>query len=282
MKTLELGFGSFGHFMEFAFTQKFDNGIDLLLKSTEAGLLFAEENNIKICEIFFDPADIFIEENKEKFIDLCNSFSVKKQIHAPLIDVCLCSTNPFISNTTLDLFIEISKICDKVDAQVFNICPGSSFLANFDSIKAFNRKRLIESTTKLLDATSNLNVKICMEHMPNAFGMKMLLYLEEIEQFFSELNREDIFMTWDTSHSWTCDIDLEMFWEKFHNIIKNIHLSDNNNKRRDEHPALGSGKVDFEEIFNLIQKYNYDCSLIVEVSFARDLPKSLAFITKFL
>ena len=278
---MELGISSFGHFIDFAFSNKFEKGIDLLLKATEAGLIFAEENNIKICELFFEPPDILIDENKKKFIELCNSFSVKKQIHAPLIDVCLCSANQFISNATVELFIELTMICNQIDAQKFNICQGSSFLDDFESIKAFNSKRLIESTTKLLDATAGLNVNICMEHMPNAFGMKTLLYLEEIEQFFDDLNRKDIFMTWDTSHSWTCDINLEAFWKKFHKIIKNIHLSDNTNKKRDAHPALGSGKVNFQIMFDLIKKYNYDGPLIVEVSSAQDLPKSLDFIEKF-
>ena len=279
---MELGISSFGHFVDFALSKKFDREIDLLLKATEAGLIFAEENKIKICEVFFDPPDIFIDENKKKFIDLCNSFSVKKQIHAPLIDVCLCSVNQFISNATVELFVEIAKICNQIDAEIFNICPGSSFLGEFESIKTFNKKRLVDSVNKLLDATAGLNVNICMEHMPNAFGVKMLLYLEEIEQFFYDLNRKDIFLTWDTSHSWTCDINLEVFWKKFHNIIKNIHIAENFNKKRDTHPAIGSGKINFQEIFDLIKKYDYNGALIIEIASAKDLSKSLDYVKKFL
>ena len=91
-----------------------------------------------------------------------------------------------------------------------------------------------------------------------------------------------MFLTWDTSHSWTCDVDNELLWKKFNRIIKNIHLVDNNCKDTDLHPALGSGKVDFKKIMSIVQSYNYDGALIVELSSAKDLPQSLNFIKKYI
>ena len=64
--------------------------------------------------------------------------------------------------------------------------------------------------------------------------------------------------------------------------IKNIHLVDNISKLTDTHPPLGTGKVDFKEIFDVIKKYNYNGPLIIELSDAKSLNQSINFINKFL
>ena len=125
-----------------------------------------------------------------------------------------------------------------------------------------------------------MDITICIENMPK--NVKIFLTVNDIESYFKDLNRNDMFLTWDTSHSWTCDVDNELLWKKFNRIIKNIHLVDNNNKDTDLHPALGSGKVDFKKIMSIVQSYNYDGALIVELSSAEDLPQSLNFIKKYI
>ena len=75
---------------------------------------------------------------------------------------------------------------------------------------------------------------------------------------------------------------MRKLWNKLHKIIKNVHIVDNFSKTSDTHPPLGSGKVNFPEIFEVIKSYNYQGPLIIELSSAKDLSQSLAFITKFL
>ena len=279
---MELGISSVGNIFDLAISKEFKSIFDLLMEATKECFIYAEEHDINVCELLIDPPDVLSSDNKRKFIDLCNSFSVKKRVHAPFIAVKLCSNNEYISKASVEVLIETAKLCDKIDAEVVTIHSGSEIFGRIELFGNSNKKRLIESVNNLLDATADLNVKICIENMPNAYGVNMLLFLEDLEQFFNDINRNDIFMTWDTSHSWTSDIDLEMLWKKFHNIIKNIHLVDNFKKNRDPHPALGSGKIDFQEIFDLIKKYNYTGALIVEIASAKDLPKSVDFIKKFL
>jgi sugar phosphate isomerase/epimerase len=279
---MDLGISSVGNIFDLAISNKFKSIFDLLMEATKECFIYAEEHDIKVCELLLDPPDVLSSDNKMKFIDLCNSFSLKKRIHGPFIGLNLCSNNQYISRASVDCLIETAKLCNQIGAEVLTIHSGSEI---FGRIKLFgdgNRKRLIESVNNLLDATADLNVKICIENLPNAYGVNMLLHLEDIEQFFNDINRNDIFMTWDTSHSWTCDIDLEMLWKKFHKVIKNIHLVDNFKKNRDSHPALGSGKIDFQEIFDVIKKNNYNEALIVEIASARYFTKSIDFIKKFL
>ena len=280
MKNIEIGISSLGHIVELGLSKKCKSLIDLLLEATDECFRFAEKNDIKLVEIVLDPPDIHTNEKRQQFIDLCKSFpNIKKQLHGPFIDLCMCSHNSFISRATVESYIETAKICTEIGAEILTIHPG---LANFliNSIKEFNKKQLIKSVKDLLDAVKNMNLTICIENMPRK--VKILLEENEIEKFFTDLNRKDIFLTWDTSHSWTCDVNLELFWEKFHRIIKNIHLVDNNNKETDTHPALGSSKIDFKEIFSLINKYNYVGPLIIELSSAKDLPQSIEFISAFI
>ena len=281
---MELGISSVGNILDLAISNKFKSIFDLLIEATKECFIYAEENDINVCELLLDPPDVLSSDNKKKFIDLCNSFSVKKRIHGPFIGLKLCSNNQYIAKASVECLIETAKLCNQINAETLTVHPGSEGfgLVNETIYSISNKKRLIESVNNLLDATADLNVKICIENLPNAYGVNMFIHLEDIKQFFSDINRNDIFMTWDTSHSWTCDMDLEMLWNKFHKVIKNIHLADNFKKNRDSHPSLGSGKIDFQEIFDIIKKYNYNGALIVEILSAKNFTKSLNFIKKFL
>ncbi len=277
---MELGISSLGNLVELALTKKYTRMIDLLLDATEACLKFAEEEkDVKVCEIVLDPPEIHENEYRQKFVDLCNSFSIKKSIHGPFIDITLCSHNAFLSKASVEAYIESAKICDEINAHLLTIHPGlPNYLSRF--VKGFNVKRLIEATNALLDATSKLKTTVCIENMPSSTNF--FLKVKEIDDFFTVMNRNDLFITYDTSHAWTCNMNLELFWEKFHDKIKNIHLVDNADKKSDNHPVLGSGKVNFQEIFDLARKYNYDGSMIIELSFAKGLAQSIDFIQKFL
>lgn len=277
---MELGISSLGFLVDLGLSGKFKNLFNLLFDATESCFKFAEENDKKICEIVLDPPEILTIEKRQEFIDLCNSFSnIKKQVHGPFLDLCLCSHNEFISKASVESYVEAAKICEEIDARILTIHPG---LANslVKSFHRYNKQRLVEAINNLLDLVENMDVMICLENMPKK--VNLFLKTPEIKEFLTNLNRDDIFMTWDTSHSWTCDVDIEIFWKNFSNIIKNIHLVDNNDKEKDNHPALGVGKVNFNEIFKIVNEYNYKGALIVELSSAKDLPQSIEFIQKFL
>jgi len=276
---MELGISSLGHIVEFGLSGKYNTLNDLLLKATEECLKFSENNDFKVCELIIDPPEIFASENKQKFIDLCNNFSIKKQVHGPFIDMGMCSHNIKISNASVESYIETANICADIGVKVLTIHPGvANFLIN--SIKKYNSRRLIDATNALLDAIADKELTLCIENMPK--NANILLKIDEIEEFFSNMEREDIFFTYDTSHFWTCRGDVEKLWSKFHNIIRNIHIVENFTRDSDTHPALGSGKINFREIFDIINKYNYKGALIIELSAASSLSESIEFIKKYL
>jgi sugar phosphate isomerase/epimerase len=277
---MNLGISSLGYIIDLGLNGDFKQLSDLLFDATRLCLDFAEKNDIKTCELVLDPPEIFNENQRKKFIDLCNAYpNILKQVHGPFLDLCLCSHNKFISKATMDTYVESAKICKEINAKILTIHPG---VANYlvKKLHRFNNQRLVEASKELLNKISNMDVICCIENMPKM--VKIFLTINEIEAYLKNLNRNDIFLTWDTSHSWTCDVDVEELWEKFNKVIRNIHLVENDSKDSDYHPALGTGKVDFKSVFNIAQSYEYNGAFIVELSSAKDLPQSLNFIKKYI
>jgi len=276
---MELGISSLGHINDLALSGKFKNLKHMQIKATEHCLNFAEEYGIKIVELVIDPPEVFNNEYQEEMINQINSYSLKKQVHGPYIDLNLCSCNDRISMASIESNIETIKICHQIDAKIMTIHPG---LANYtlNSIRELNKKQLKKSIHKLLDFSSKQQLLICMENMPqNAYIMTDNRSINEV---FDSIGREDLFLTYDTSHFYTCNGNVKKLWAKFHDIIKNIHIVENFSKNSDTHPPLGTGKIDFKEIFEVITNYNYKGPIIIELSSANSLNQSINFIKKFL
>jgi deoxyribonuclease-4 len=276
---MELGISSLGHIIDVARIAKLKDLKDLLLNATEQCLNFAEKNGIELVELVIEPPQVFNDEYKKKFINLVNSYSLKKQVHGPYIDLNLCSHNTRISQASIESYIEIIKICYLIDVNILTIHPG---LANFmlTSIREFNKEQLKKAIHKLLDFTNSQKIVICLENMPqNAYIMTDNLNIEDV---YSIIDREDLNITFDTSHFYMCDGNVKHLWAKFHQIIKNIHIVDNFSKDSDTHPPIGSGNIDFKEIFKVIRKYDYKGPMIIELSSANSLDQSINYINKFL
>jgi sugar phosphate isomerase/epimerase len=276
---MELGISSLGHIIEYGLSNNYENLIDLVLKASEDCLIFAEENNIESVELVLDPPVIMKEEYKDKFINLVNSFSLKKQIHGPFIDVNLCTHNDIISNASVNVYLKTVEICKDFDVRLLTIHPG---LANFliDSIREHNKNQLAKSIQKLLKSMKNSDVRICLENMPK--NCYIMLDESDIKKTLTKIDRKDLYLTYDTSHFYTCEGDISKLWDYFDKIIKNVHLVDNFSKDSDAHPPLGTGKVNFQEIFEIMNIHSYNGPMIIELSTAKDLTQSINFINKLL
>jgi sugar phosphate isomerase/epimerase len=276
---MQLGISSLGHIIEYGLSNNYENLNNLVLKASEDCLIFAEENDIETVELVLDPPNVIKEENRMKFVELINSFSLEKQIHGPFIDVNLCTHNDIISHASVESYLKTLDVCMDIGVKLLTIHPG---LANFliNSIRDHNKIQLAHSIQKLFSSMKNSEVRICLENMPK--NCHIMLDENDIKKTFSIINREDLYFTYDTSHFYTCDGNINILWEYFNKIIKNIHLVDNFTKDSDTHPPLGTGKVNFHEIFEIMKSYSYQGPLIIELSTAKDLDQSINYINKFL
>lgn len=277
---MSLGISSLGHINQYAKEKEYDSLFDLLYEATRDCLLYVEGQNLKLCEVLLEPPALLNTADKQEFVELCNSFSsIKKQVHGPFISVSLCSHNKFISDASVESYLLAAEVGEQIKAQNMTIHPGlASYLPQ--PLRIFHRERIEEALIQLLKKTANFDLKICLENMPKGVGM--CLNPEQIQTFLDHTDVQDLFFTWDTSHSWTNDVKVSKIWKLLHQSIKNIHIVDNFEKDSDTHPALGTGKIDFQEIFAYIQDYKYNGPLILEIGKAKDLDESLEYIQEYL
>lgn len=180
---------------------------------------------------------------------------------------------------SVEAYIKAAQLSTEISASTFIIHPGvANFLIN--SLHGYNQKQLIKAVNRLLDKINDLNLTVCIENMTN--NCHILGTDEQMIHFFEAVKRDDLYITYDTSHAWTCDMNIMNLWENLHSRIKNIHIVDNFKKTSDTHPRLGSGKINFKKIFEIIKKYNYQGSLIIELSAASDTLESIEFIQQFI
>lgn len=274
---LKLGISSLALILDFIGRRKSRNFFDIFLDSIDTCLELAENEGVTVCELVIDFPILSSKGNKRKLIEICESYSLEKQIHGPFIDVNLCTHNDKISQASVDNYIESAFISEEIGAKILTIHPG---IANtfINSINSYNMKRLVEAVEKILNVVKDLEVKVCIENMPKSCNI--LLKTEDFNEFFSLLNRDALSLTYDTSHHWTNVDDPTFFWQSFHNKIKNVHLVDNNKKDRDPHIALGNGKIDFDKLLSLIKTYKYEGPLIIELNSKKALINGIEFISQ--
>ena len=276
---MELGISSLAFIVEQGMIGKQKAMETLLQEATREALEFSRANGLKACELVLDPPELF-RENQE-FLEMTDGYDGSIQVHGPFVDLGMCSHNERISKASVESYLETAQICEEIGAEILTIHPG---VANFliPPIKTFNISRLVSAVHDLLDGTKGMDIKVCIENMPKNAGI--LLKTKDISRFFKKVDREDLYMTYDTSHLWTNDGNVKKLWNILSNRIKNVHIVENTNKDSDRHPPLGisGGKVEFQEIMDQIRRHQYDGALIIELTQASKLPQSIDHIRTFL
>lgn len=276
---MELGISSLGHLVELASQNKSKSLEDLLFQSTKSCLIYAEKNDIDNVEIVIEPQDIICDKFKEMFIDMVNSFSIKKQIHGPFININLCSHNFSISQASIEAYIDTYRICKELKSSLMTIHPGvASFIPG--TLRTINLDHLAKSIKILIESLNDSTFMISMENMPRSSNI--MLDTNNIEEIYEKINNPCLFMTYDTSHFYTNNGKVDKLWKTFHLIIKNVHLVENFSKFSDTHPNLGTGKVKFKEIIEIMKYYNYKGPLIIELGSSKGLNQSIDYINNLL
>jgi len=67
----------------------------------------------------------------------------------------------------------------------------------------------MKSIHKLLSTTNPLSVNVCLVNMPQ--NCYIMLNESDIEDIFSKINRYNVFLTYDTSHFFMCDDNVNIY-----------------------------------------------------------------------
>jgi sugar phosphate isomerase/epimerase len=115
----------------------------------------------------------------------------------------------------------------------------------------------------------------CLENMPSE--MPKYNRPEDFDFFV----KKGAFLTVDTGHAATVNVDPVSFLDRFGKKVKHIHLQDGLVGMPDNHYALGDGDVDYVKFMNKLKEMKFKNLVILELVSENDVIKSLKRLNKF-
>jgi sugar phosphate isomerase/epimerase len=108
------------------------------------------------------------------------------------------------------------------------------------------------------------DVYITTENLPY---LKDKSFLAKQDEFIEFVKKNDVNITFDTTHCAARGLSIIDEYYKLKNNIKNIHLSDF--KDGAEHKILGNGELPLIDFLSILKKDNYDGIITIELDFVR-------------
>lgn len=248
---------------------------------------FAEEHGfdgIMFCNIL--PKDVNINELAKKL----KGKGLEIGWHAPVVSVDIGALHEEIRKTSVELLKNDMINAKKINTQSFDFHLNYRPFYNWNdteiklSIKnKFEKvawKNSIKSIKEIIKFSKQVGVFPCLENSGN------LKTFASTKKEFEILAKEipDLKFCFDTGHAFLngfTNQDLNDFIKKYKDRILSIHLNDNKGDK-DSHIAIGTGFIDFEEIFRTLKKIQYRHPLVIETHLGdvEGLIKSIKYIKK--
>ncbi len=200
---------------------------------------FIAENDLNHVEILMDHPIYSIEMlSYNELIELVWSYEVELLIHAPATSTNFISISETMRKASYEEMKKVIYFADKCGAEVvtFHLGWNTGFINNGNFY--FDPKLYEEHNEKVL----RKELKAFVKQSPVTLALENTIAIEGgIKRALSDILLEtDLALTLDIGHFnlQRCDF----FIENFERVV-NVHLHDNNGER-DEHLALGRGKID--------------------------------------
>jgi len=225
---------------------------------------YLESINVEYCELILEYPYNMIDH------DLVNSYNIKTSVHSPLSDINIASLNESIRKASVEEIKNSIDLAFHIGSEVVVVHPGHmAFLA-----RRFHKKIRENSLNSLKECSKfaeDVGITLCVENMPDMEGM-ICKNLDELNELVQEIG---VPMTLDVGHAHNMGIFIEEML-KYDNI-GHIHLSDNDGSF-DNHNAVGSKDIDFESLFEGLNKKKFDGILVIEVTNQDEILESLDYI----
>lgn len=228
----------------------------------------------------------FVTRNRLEYLEIITEYPYKNvcyddisgydigiSVHAPMSDINISSHIDKIREASNAEMVSAFKKANELGADRVTVHPGSipvMALKFTDKILDYN----IESLKYLNSQAEEYGVMMCVENMPL---LERLLYTN-IEALYDLVdNHLHSGITLDVGHAHNNGFGVdEMFTS---DSIHHMHLSDNDGSY-DMHDALGSHNIDFQGIFDILEKKNYDDICVIEVYTVNQILKSIDYLKK--
>lgn len=223
---------------------------------------------------FFLPFVLDDEEKKKEIIDFYKSLDRDRSedtMHGAFLDVTLHSTDDRIrevSELRVRQSMEIAK-----ELGIRGVVFHTNMIANFKD--AVYMKKWVDTNAAFYKTLLQEypGIYVFMENMFD-FDPDMLLALAK------EMENEPYFgICLDYAHATISKVEAKKWFEVLKPYIKHMHINDNDLKN-DLHMALGTGKINYKELKELLESGEIEPSILVEVSKLEDQEASLVYMKK--
>ena len=225
-------------------------------------------------------------------------FYLAKEIGFELIEWVLdenIKDNPILNKS---MFKKISQIKQETQIEINSICCDF-FMSNSlsKSSTSFKEKNLEIFNYLIEESCPSNNIKIIDLPLMGNESLKekrisddyknLLLKLEkkimnnnlivsletdlnpfELKDFLKDFNKKAISVNYDTGNSAYWEFNVKQEFLSYGSLISNVHIKDCTPK--DYTVELGSGNVDFNEVFTLLSKNNYRADFILQAARGND------------
>ena len=195
--------------------------------------------------------------NKEYFSKISK---VKKETGVEVNSICC---DYFMTNS----LSKNSKSYKEENLKIFNFLIDESCPSN--NIKIIGLPLLGEESLKRKEIANdykvlllNLEKKILDNNL--MIALETDLQPDEVKSFLKDFNKKAISVNYDMGNSAYWEFETKKEFSLYGELISNVHVKDCTPK--DYTVALGSGNVNFDEVFSLLNKNKYDANFILQAA----------------
>lgn len=232
----------------------------------------AEEYNVGFeVNDFYNPEVLENEDEMNRLVEFYQREGLPKgsTMHGAFFDIVVFSHDLRIREISELRMEQSMKIAVRIGVKgvVFhtNISPVLSGM-EYD-------QRAIEMTVEYLECLLKRypDTEIYLENMFDADPDILAAISERLCIY------ENYGVCFDYAHASISSTPIQTWVEALAPYIKHIHINDNNLKR-DQHLALGDGKIDWQQFMEYRKKYFDDCSLVIETTLPENQRRSLKYL----
>ncbi|NHJ38531.1 MAG: sugar phosphate isomerase/epimerase [Asgard group archaeon] len=260
------------------------------IKKIDDFMEYVNSKDMQVVEIVAEPPLCFIDEidatKRKQITKLADDLQLELTLHATFSDINIAALNPNVREANNQIIKRSIQFASDIKGEIVTIHPGNpgaGGISHPNLVKKNNK----ESIKELSNFASNMNIKLGYENFPK---MPWILFEESfsplpIREFIEEINLTNLGITWDLGHSNTTEFPLIEFYENFKDYIIHLHLHDNDGPVKgwaDKHTPIGSGNIDWEELFRLLKQINYKEAYILELNTVEKIEQSLDYLSSYL
>jgi sugar phosphate isomerase/epimerase len=210
-------------------------------------------------EIMDDGLHALNKKRVQMLNEAAKSYGLTYTLHAPFADINIASPSKPILNASLKRLKQSMAYANALNAKLWIFHPGiqtgiSSFYPGKDWKQNIQSIRLLHKTAE------EYGVKIALENVPEPFPFTMK-NVEHFAKFYKETNL-DMGLVLDVGHA-NMNKQIMLFLTTFKGKIAHIHASDNMGET-DQHLGIGYGKINWQQLAEILREIAYDKIVIVE------------------